>query len=237
MIIFWRLILAHLLSDFIFQTKELVVWKRNSWLGILTHSVIHFLVYILFTYNYLSQTWLEFGSVQINGWSSIIIITIIHFFIDFISRTNIKAKKQKTLYFLCDQFSHYLVIFILSAPNLFANTGSLFAEKYVMVFIFLLLTTHFTTYLIYSLESDLFDTKLSLPNFDEKYLTISYRTILYLLFLFPGYLWLAFVAIWFVVGIVVKRKRLIDISRFSFCTSVILTAIFGILARMIIYYG
>ncbi|MBT3392512.1 MAG: DUF3307 domain-containing protein [Elusimicrobiaceae bacterium] len=237
MIIFWRLILAHLLADYVFQTKEFIFWKRNSLLGVLAHSVIHFLTSILLTFSYLNEIWIQLGSFKINGWLAITIITTIHFIIDAISRTSVKYKNKRTLFFFGDQISHFLIIFMFSAPNLFAQTGSLFAEKAVIVIAFLLLTTHFTTFLTYCIESDLFNTTLPFPTLDERYLTIAYRIIFYLLFLLPGYLWIGFILVWLGVGIVVKKKRLIDISAFNFYTAFGLTALFGIIARIIIYYG
>ncbi len=237
MIIFWRLILASLIADFVFQTSAFVGWKKKSLLGVLIHSIIHFMLYILFVYSYLNDTWIEFGNIQINGWISIAIISTIHFLSDTISRNSSKAKKIKSVYFLSNQLLHFLVIFIFSAPNLFAKTGSLFDEKTVLVMVFLLLTTYFATYFTHFLESDLFDPTLPFPTFDEKYLAISYRIIFYLLFLLPGYLWIIFIAIWLAVGIYAKTKRLMDISKFNFYMSFTLTTIFGILARTILYYG
>ena len=40
--IFWRLVLAHLLADFTFQTDFIAKWKRESIFGGLIHSFIFF---------------------------------------------------------------------------------------------------------------------------------------------------------------------------------------------------
>jgi len=240
MIVLWRLILGHLIADFLLQTREFVAWKRKSVWGLVAHSLVHLVIYTLLVFPYLNDVWVQIINVDIVGWQALLLITTFHFLIDYgrgyklNDKIKRESKKGQSLYFLFDQFLHFMVIFIFFPIKITTEKISIFPEVWVLVLIFLILSTYFTTYLVHFAESDLFgDTDI--PSFDEKYLTMSHRIILYLLFLFPGYFWIVFVAIWLLLSIMAKHQRLIDISNFSFYVSILLTFGFGMITRMIIY--
>ena len=46
MVIFWRLLLGHLLADFTFQSNFINAWKRKSIWGMLGHCAMHPIAYV-----------------------------------------------------------------------------------------------------------------------------------------------------------------------------------------------
>ena len=76
MAVFWRLILAHFIADFTFQTNKVASWKRESRTGMLVHILTHPVVAYAFTWPYLSLTWVDTRWIQLNGWVCVALITL-----------------------------------------------------------------------------------------------------------------------------------------------------------------
>ena len=55
MYFFWRLLLAHLLADFTFQTDRIAKWKREVISGIFFHVLIFLFFAVAINYQYLPQ--------------------------------------------------------------------------------------------------------------------------------------------------------------------------------------
>lgn len=91
-----RLLLAHLLSDFLFQSKKMV--ENKKWLSkeMLFHILIVFATTLLFSQNFIIS----------------LIISILHYFIDGFKIEFNKKKISKTLIFAIDQVLHILVIIL-----------------------------------------------------------------------------------------------------------------------------
>ena len=68
--IFWRLILAHLLADFTFQTDHIAAWKRRSAWGTFIHSTFQLLTSVALTLTRLGETWVR-EPVLLGGWTCI----------------------------------------------------------------------------------------------------------------------------------------------------------------------
>ena len=73
MIIFWRLVLAHFLTDFTFQTNKIAEWKRKSIYGVLFHSFVFLLFSSILTWKYLGEVWWK-----LPGTISIVLLALIH---------------------------------------------------------------------------------------------------------------------------------------------------------------
>lgn len=98
-IIFLQLLLAHVLTDFVFQSTKMVEHKRRhkarSW-----YLYVHCTLAGIFTYVILQQ------------WSQFLVpigIAIAHFFIDL---WKLNQKKDNLKYFIIDQFLHILIIIV-----------------------------------------------------------------------------------------------------------------------------
>ena len=94
-------IFGHLLGDFVLQPNELIKWKIRAWQGIFSHSVIHFLVYLLVFFPFLPD---------LTVFLTILGVTVAHFVIDYLKISTEKKGRRFRLYFLVDQFTHLFVM-------------------------------------------------------------------------------------------------------------------------------
>lgn len=202
MFIFWRLVLAHLLTDFTFQTNTVARWKRESVWGTIFHSFLFTGCGFVLTWQYLTDIWIIFqqGTIILQGWVCIILISISHFLEDeWRVWTITKLNSPDSFYFfLWDQFIHLVLIFtfspIISGPII---------EQWVFLGIILILLTNFSTIFIYFLEKDVFG-KAEVPGGKEKYLPMIERITVaiglflgrYFLFLIPTIIAIRFLIQW-----------------------------------------
>jgi hypothetical protein len=102
MFLFLKLILAHLIADFILQFEELYQLKVRSYLGQIFHVLIHGLISLILLYPYLN-------TLQI--WFFVAGLTLVHLAQDLIKYSFVKKTPANTfIYFMTDQFCHILVI-------------------------------------------------------------------------------------------------------------------------------
>lgn len=102
MFLFLKLILAHLIADFILQFEELYRLKVRSFLGQFSHALTHGLVSLALLYPYLNapQIWLFVAG-----------IVLVHLAQDLIKYSATKKTPANTfIYFMTDQLCHVLVI-------------------------------------------------------------------------------------------------------------------------------
>jgi hypothetical protein len=102
MFLFLKLVLAHMVADFILQFEELYRLKLRSWLGHFFHALIHGLVSLLLLFPYLSSPRI---------WIFVAAITIIHYIQDQI-KYSLQARDPKNTfwYFTIDQIIHVLFL-------------------------------------------------------------------------------------------------------------------------------
>lgn len=102
MFLFLKLILAHLIADFILQFEELYQLKVRSFLGQLLHALIQGIVSLVLLFPYLNEPtiWIFAGG-----------LVLIHLAQDLIKYSFTKKIPANTfLYFMADQICHVLVI-------------------------------------------------------------------------------------------------------------------------------
>lgn len=119
MFLFLKLVLAHMVADFILQFEELYQLKLKSWLGHAGHVLMHLLMMIVLTLPYLSQPAV---------WVFILAITAVHYLQDQI-KYSLQAKNPENTfwYFTIDQVFHLLFIstvFLLPASREILSLGS-----------------------------------------------------------------------------------------------------------------
>jgi len=235
MIIFWRLLLSHLLADFTLQFDIISVMKRRNLWGMLIHCLTHFVVSVAMTWEYLPDTWLRIGPLAVNGWGALVIMLVVHFAVDELRIYSMKTLRYKdnTVSFVADQLLHLYVLFMIT-PVIIPEPGLLLGEKWAAIGCMLVLVTHFTTVLIYFFEKDL--SGKSFPQFDEKYFLIFERLVLWAFFFAAGYWWVPFAFAWIFQFFYIKRKRIIDMSRVNVWLSVTISVGLGIWTRYA-YYG
>ncbi len=235
MVIFWRLLLSHLLADFTLQFNIVNKLKRQHVGGMLLHCLTHFVVSVALTYNYLGGVWFYLGSTAVTGWTALGLMLVFHFIIDELRIYGMKRLRYRdgTVSIIIDQFLHVYVLFMIS-PIVLLGSGFFMAEKWVGITAMFVLVTHVTTILIYFVEKDLFGKEF--PSFDEKYFLIFERIVLWSFFFSVGWLWLPFAAAWVVQLFYIRWKRIMDLSLTNIFLSLALTLPLGLGTRYF-YFG
>lgn len=234
MIIFWRLLLAHLLADFTLQLDFVNKLKRKSAWGMLVHCLTHLVTGIALTWPFLGDTWVSVGPLNLNGWTALILMFFVHYAVDELRVFSVKAGyRDNTISFLLDQAAHIYVLFLIS-PVVVPEPGALMGEKWVAITAMLVLVTHFTTVLIYFLEKDFLGRNF--PSFDEKYFLIFERVVIWAFFFASGLWWIPFALAWILQLFYVKRKRIMDLSALNVWVSVAMGLGAGVWTRFV-YYG
>jgi hypothetical protein len=234
MLIFWRLMLGHLLADFTFQTNFINRWKRSSIWGMIAHCAMHPVVYAVLTWPYLADPWIAVGPLSVPGWACILLIFVGHFAEDqWRVFTIFKYKTPDNfLYFAWDQIIHYAVIFAVIPLGLRNSGGSLVPEAWPVLGCLFVIVTHATTVIVYFVEKDAHGR--GYPDSQEKYLSMIERLVLALAFLLPGGAWLLAFG-WAGVMYRVRAKRYLDLSWYSFYIGGVLAALCGLAARIVYY--
>jgi hypothetical protein len=107
MLVMLRLLLAHMLGDYVTQPRVLVSMKRKGWLGIIIHSAI----VTAFT---AALAWGQFP----HWWAWTLLLGLSHAFIEHFRTFYVKDGDRKGLYhFLLDQAAHLGVIVFIAAVS------------------------------------------------------------------------------------------------------------------------
>lgn len=105
MILFY-LILAHVLSDFVFQPTDLVVWKKKSKKGLFVHALVHFTIVTLILLTFIVKGAYIYLFVAF-------LLAFFHFWID-LGKIYLDSKYKKTAFtFVLDQILHLVVILLV----------------------------------------------------------------------------------------------------------------------------
>lgn len=235
MIIFWRLLLAHLLADFTLQFNIVNRLKRTHVRGMIFHCLTHFAVSAALTFRFLDNAWFGLGAVKFTGWEVLGLMLACHFIIDELRLYSMKRLgfRDGTLSIAIDQFLHLYVIFMIS-PAVPLAGGFFLAEKWVVLASIFVMVTHAATMFVFFVEKDLFGR--GFPGFDEKYFMILERGILWAVFFIAGWWWLPFSALWLAQLFYIRWKRIMDITRTNIFLNLALTVLLGLWARYV-YYG
>lgn len=233
MLIFWRLILAHLLADFTFQSDFISSWKRRSIQGLLVHCATHFIVSAMIIFPYVNFVWIDAGWLKLHGWTCIFMIAVIHLLQDEWRMYTMRRFKTAdcTVYFLWDQVIHIGFIFLFFPAYGMITSGSFIPEKWVVLVCLVVCVTHALTVFVYFIEKDLYNAEF--PNFDEKYVTMGERLVLWGFLLLPGYWWAPILVLWVGHMFYLRRKRTVDFSKVGFYLGLTMAFLLGILARWI----
>jgi len=231
--ILWRLILAHLLIDFTFQTNYIAEWKKRNVWGAALHSALFLVVGSILCWGYLTDIWMIVGGqFIIQGWMAILLLTMLHFFEDewrvwTIQKLN---SPDSFVFFIWDQVIHIVLILVFFPAQFGIKTD----ETWVILAILFILTTHFTTIVIYYIEKDSFGHTTVLTH--GKYYFMVERLLVAVCLLLPGYWALSFLGIWLIRTLISRIwKTLLVTSWTNIMVGNALAIVFGFLARLIYY--
>lgn len=153
MFFFWRLMVAHLLTDFTFQTNRIAQWKRDSIAGVIFHVMIYAIFAFAVNYDYLDNQALLL---------CIAITSVLHLVEDqwrVVSVARWKSPDNMT-FFIWDQVIHVLSIFAFFPPPPLQPappSGALLplpTEKWALLACLFIGATHFTTIALYFFRKD-----------------------------------------------------------------------------------
>jgi len=230
--ILWRLVLAHLLADFTFQTDFIAKWKRESIFGGLIHSFVFFACASVLCFSQLGRPWAAFGiALPANGWVALALLSFCHFLEDeWRVRTIRKFRSADSFFFfLLDQFIHLALIYFFFPPGRIARP-----ETWVMFGMLFVLATHFASIFVYFIEktvsgSSRLDTR-------ERYFSMAERLAICIALLLPGFWALSFAAAWLPRMFISRSHPEYDTSFLNHISGNLLAIILGVAARTI-YYG
>ncbi|WP_299536258.1 DUF3307 domain-containing protein [Ulvibacterium sp.] len=119
MILFIKLVLAHLIGDFLLQPNRWVIHKEANKVTskyLYFHVLIHFVITMLVLWNF-------------QYWKLVLVIAISHYFIDLAKLYTNPLFKLKSIPFFIDQVLHILVLYICAySGNLIGQTIFLFEK-------------------------------------------------------------------------------------------------------------
>jgi len=124
MFLFLRLVLAHFIGDFLFQSDEVYEVKKKGFAGALVHYFIIFFTFLLFSFPYLKYA---------NCWLVILFASLTHVLQDEIKLRYITNPKLNLFAFIADQIFHIIFltpIFIFDFSNIVPESKNLLTHLY-----------------------------------------------------------------------------------------------------------
>jgi hypothetical protein len=181
MTVFWRLLLAHFIADFTFQTNHIANWKRESKWGMVVHVLTHPVTMVALTWPYLSTPWVVTRWFHLDGWVCVGFLALFHWLEDEWRVWSIQetGSPDSTKFFLWDQVVHITLI-LAFAPTL----GEGKTQTWIYLVLCAVLLSHFTSVLIFFVENDVLGRSQILDK--RKYYYIGERLLGASLFLLPG---------------------------------------------------
>ncbi|MFA5976288.1 MAG: DUF3307 domain-containing protein [Elusimicrobiota bacterium] len=179
--IFWRLVLAHFISDFTLQTNKVASSKRKNYGGMLIHILTHPVVMTILVWPYLSWPWVQTRWFRLDGWVCVGLLTLFHWLEDEWRIWSIQeaGSPDNTGFMLWDQVVHVTMILAFSPATPVVPT-----QPWILPVLCGVLLSHFLSVLIFFLENDLWGDSRILVEW--KYQDIGERLVAVGLLLLPG---------------------------------------------------
>lgn len=231
--VFWRLVFAHLLGDFTFQTNHVARWKRESEWGMFFHVTHHPVLYLIAAYPFLSLPWVQTPYLTLRGGGAILLIYALHYLEDkwrvwAVGKAN---AVDNFFYFLWDQGVHVLTLFVFT-PKI---SDALLPPPWLAFCILAAVATHFANIVAYFLEKDFHGSERAVPLLEHKYLFMGERLLTAGCLLLPG-VWAALLPLCF-LGQWLRRKfgPNQDFTWINLIVGNALAVACGFLARLVLY--
>lgn len=226
MIIFWHLLLGHLLADFVLKRKALknknagyFIWRAGLYFATLSFCCI----------NYISMPWLELGGRVFNGFYATALAALAYFAVGFLGR-GVQIRRSALFFFAARQFILLAILLIITPVAAFDGDFLHYIYGPDLLFIVnscLIVSYVFSAFLVrLSLAlDDRIDIKAF---FDRRFLNMLLRVVLFLLILMPG--WFGASCALFVLIFLIKFKFFED-DGFYFRAGCLMSVVFAILCR------
>lgn len=235
MIVFYRLMLAHMLADFVFHGNRVYDLKKyRSFIGYPVHGLIYFLCAYFCCTPFLDIVWLEIGGLKLTGLWCIFLLTLIHLAADKINKADsMLFSKHNAPMFVFWQLAEFLILFLFAPAFIVLEKPLLLNEQFTLILLGALFSTYFLMVLLLLIKRD--NEGEPYPSFDEKYFNMIYRLALYLLLVFPSCISVILGIAWFVFVVWRQRKGLVG-DKLRMYLGTFLTACFAIMVKILIQY-
>lgn len=237
MIVFWHLLLAHLLADFTFHTDYIYRKKiTNPFKGLSIHGFVYMICLLICCLPYLEIKWFTLAGIQFNGVETIFLLTLIHMFSDFIDISdNHEIIGINALMFVCWQIIEISILFIVTPFMLTPKTGlSFWILKLIIILNGLIISAHVLMVLIHLFTKDFVYTNY--PTFDERYVSMIYRAGLYMSLILPSDIAFVIALIWLCCLFVIFQMKKVNFMSYKNISGTVLTLLIALGVRWLIYY-
>lgn len=242
MIVFWRLVLALILTDFTLQPEWFYKWKFGRIYGRVLHVALFFALAVFLCRGYLDLAWINMHGLVVNGFVAIGIISALHFGVDELFKNTRYIVLKRGL-----NGSSFVLLYLLEAAILFFFTpdinikesGYIFWETWTVVVTGFLLLFTFCETLIIAFDKDIcllgHKTLCGLPTPDIIFMGRMQRAVFYLIMLIPGHLFVLFILLWAWASLYAAKQRILDISKFNLYFGSVFALLLGLWVRLLIY--
>jgi len=234
--IFYQLLLAHLIADFPLQFNEIFKLKVKSKWGVLLHSAIAGITALVFLLPYIFCIWM---------WSAIIILIGFHFIIDYTRVVFTRKTNLDNLWmFLLDQILHLGVVWLISLmiisspasviklPN---SITSLLDNKVVILTVSgFIAAGYFGAIIIHYLKKIFFKDYTTSQALTTKRYGIIERLLVMALILMPG-LFFLFIPTVLITRMAISKVKEEEYSLFDSIASIAIAVILGLILKIFFY--
>jgi len=226
--IFFRLLFAHLLADFVLQTNFIANWKKRSFYGVVVHSLTFFILSLVLTYNDITKIWLDYP-IKLSGIWCLVILFIFHILEDEYRAYNIRHYyvRDNILFFLLDQVIHIAFLFIFS-PRYNTEVN---VEWIVVILCLLIAGTYGLSIVVLYIDNLFYGDSVADVFFQKKIYSIIFRFVIMLFFFLPDGLYL--LSFLLIPVSFVMNKKIHFLSPISFWISAIVAYGIGFVILLI----
>ncbi len=184
--IFFRLLLSHLLTDFVLQTNFIAEWKKRSFYGVVLHSLTFFIFALILTWENIGKIWFDYP-IKLSGIWCLIILFVFHVIEDEYRAYNIRHNyiQDNILFFLWDQVIHIVFLFVFSS---YCSVWDV--EPIILILCLLIVGTYVLSIIILYMDSLFYNSSVAYNFFKKKMYSIVFRLVIMLFFLLPHKLYL-----------------------------------------------
>ena len=236
MSIFWCLVLAHLMADFLFHFNFIYKLKNTKiFAGYFVHGLVFFWSAILCCHNFLFIPWINLGPFVLNGVQSILILAVLHTLLDKINPSETRSFQGYNLFlFLLWQAMEIMLLFIFAPFVSVPGQSFIVGDKLIFILIGVLISTYFFMVLIHFFKKDF--CQGTYPIFDERFVSTLYRLSLYLCLLIPGFWGYLLGFIWAFLVVILKKPFVVDTCPYRLYGGTAITIILALIMRFCIYH-
>ena len=236
MVVFWHLLLAHLLADFPLHTDYIYRKKlTNPFIGLSVHALVYLIALLICCLPYLEMKWFTIAGITFNGAETVFLLSLVHMASDFIDISdNHNLVGINALMLVCWQVIEISILFLV-APAVTQNSGTGLALKLIIISCGLIAVTYFLMVLTHLFIKD-FSRKKNYPSFDERYISMTYRGGLYMALMLPYHWAFLVAAVWIsCLFFVFTTKKVSFVSRKNIMGTILAICI-AIWVRSLIYH-